>query len=148
MSPFILVDSLSILLDYSKLIQVHSDLSQKLEIDWIKYRQTLPEKKTKTSEDEVLREEVISLIENRVLIQAINCETLKPDIKLSIDRTTLRLHSMRTTEEIIGFFNNAILSERGVIVQDALHKEKLLAFEDIKDEVNKIYEEKIQVNMH
>jgi hypothetical protein len=143
MSLFIFVNSLSNLLDYSKLIHVHSNLSQKLEMDWIKYRQTLPEKKTKTSEDELLRAEIISLIENKVLIRAISCETLIPEIKLSVDRTTLRLHSMRTTEEIIGFFNNAILSERGEIVQDALHKEKLFAFEDIKEEVNKIYEEKI-----
>jgi hypothetical protein len=143
MSPFIFVDCLSNLLYYSKLINVHSDLSQKLELDWMKYRQTLPEKKMKTSGDEVLRVEIISLIENMVLIPAINCETLSPGIKLSVDRTTLRLHRMRTTEEIIGFFNNAILSERGVIVQDALHNEKLIAFEDIKEEVNKIYEEKI-----
>jgi hypothetical protein len=36
-------------------------------------------------------------------------------IELSVDRTTLRLHSMRTIEEIIGFFNNAIHSERGYL---------------------------------
>jgi hypothetical protein len=69
------------------------------------------------------------------------CETLPPDVKLSVDRTTLRLHSMRTIDEIMGFFNNAMHSARGIVVQDILHKNNLLSFEDIKDEINRIYTE-------
>jgi hypothetical protein len=48
---------------------------------------------------------------------------------------------MRTIDEIMGFFNNAMRSERGMIVQDVLHKNDLLSFEDIKDEINHIYTE-------
>jgi hypothetical protein len=75
------------------------------------------------------------------LLKAVNCETLPPDIKLSVDRTTLRLHSMRTIDEIMGFFNNAVRSERGMAVQDILYENGLLGFEDIKDEINRIYNE-------
>jgi hypothetical protein len=84
---------------------------------------------------------IISIIENKVLLNAISCETLPSDIKLSVDRTTLRLHSMRTIDEIMGFFNNAIRSERGIFVQDVLHKNGLSCFEDIKEEINRLYNE-------
>jgi hypothetical protein len=46
---------------------------------------------------------------------------------------------MRTIDEIMGFFNNAMRSERGVVVQDALHNNGLLSFGDIKDEINLVY---------
>jgi len=46
---------------------------------------------------------------------------------------------MRTLEEIIGFFNNAICRERGIAVHVALHKEGLLGFEDVKEEINNTY---------
>jgi len=71
-------------------------------------------------------------------LKAVSNDALPVDIKPSVDRTPLRLHSMRTVEEIIGFFNNAIRGERGIAIQAALHKEGLLGFEDIKDEINKI----------
>jgi hypothetical protein len=41
----------------------------------------------------------------------------------------------------MGFFNNAMISDRGVVVQNILHKNGLLAFEDIKDEINRMYDE-------
>jgi len=141
MSPFVFTDSLSSLLEYAKLVGAPENLSQKLELDWMKYRQALPEKTIKAPKDETLRAAILSVIENKVLIKAVNCATLPPDIKLSVDRTALRLHSMRTLDEITGFFNNAMTSERGIAVQNALHKEGLLAFEDIKDEINRIFSE-------
>jgi hypothetical protein len=143
MSPLVFVDCLSCLLDYSKLILADEALVQKLELDWMKHCQLRPEKQGKVPKEETLRADILSIIENRVLLKAISCDALPPDIKLSIDRTTLRLHSMRTSEEIIGFFNNAIRGERGVAVHAALHKEGLLGFEDIKDEINRIYRERI-----
>jgi hypothetical protein len=78
--------------------------------------------------------------------KAVNIEGLKPDIKLSIDRTTLRLHSMRTVEEIMRFFNNAIHSERVMIVQKVLIEHGLSGFEDIKNEVNKLYTSEAGLN--
>jgi hypothetical protein len=139
MSPHIFVDSLSCLLDYSKLIRSDEPLIQKLELEWMRQRQSLPEKQRKLHKDETLREDILSIIENKVLLKAVNCEALPPGIKLSVDRTILRFQSMRTLEEIIGFFNNAMRSDRGIEVEAALHKEGLLAFEDIKVEINGIY---------
>jgi len=91
----------------------------------------------------LFNEDVLSVIDNKVLLKAINSESLPPDIKLSVDRTNLRHQSMRTVEEIIGFLNNAMRGERGITVQNALYKEGLLAFYNIKDEVNMIYQEGI-----
>ena len=139
MSPFIFVDYLSCFLDYSRLLKNDKDLIQKLELEWMKYRRTLPEIPEKTHEEKALRAEILEIVEE-LLLKAINCETLPAEIKLSIDRTYLRFHSMRTVDEIIGFFNGAIYrSDRGRVVQEALHNNGLLSFEDIKDEINAIY---------
>ena len=143
MSSFIFVDSLSCLLDYSKLIQADEIIIQKLDLDWRKYRKVLPEKRLKKSDEETLKALILSVIDNKVLLKAVKKDSLPTDIKYSVDRTTLRLHSMRTVEEIIGFFNNAMLSERGIAVHAALKKEGLLGFEDIKEEINKIYSERL-----
>jgi hypothetical protein len=139
MSPFIFVDALASLLDFAGLIGADEALVQKLEIDWLKYKKALPQEKSKPPREEAVRENILSVIENKVLLEAVNCETLASDIKMSVDRTTLRLKSMRTLDEIMGFFNNAMRSERGMIVEDALHKNGLLSFEDIKEEINLIY---------
>jgi len=143
MSPFIFVDSLSCLLDFARLIQADETLIQKLELDWMKYRKVLPDNRLEESDEETLRAVILSVIETKVLLKAVNNDSLPADIRLSVDRTTLRLHSMRTVEEIIGFFNNAIRSERGMAVHAALNKEGLFGFEDIKEEINKIYNERI-----
>jgi hypothetical protein len=139
MSPFILVESLACLLDYARLVRANKPLVQKLELDWLKYQGALPEKPLHLQKDESLKNKILSIIENKVLLNAVSCDTLALDIKLSVDRTILRLNSMRTLEEIIGFFNGAASSERGRIVEEALHNNGLLAFADIKDEVNEAY---------
>jgi hypothetical protein len=139
MSPFVFVDFIACLLDYSRLIGSKKAIIHKLEVDWMKYRRALPEKQDELFDKEIIRAAILSIIENKVLLKAVNCETLPPDIKLSVDRTTLRLQSMRTIEEIVGFFNNALISERGIIVEAALHNEGLLAFGDIKNEINEIF---------
>ena len=140
MSLFLFVDYLSCFLDYSRLINTDTNLTQKLEVEWAKYRRTLPEKQEPPHKDEAVQKEILTIIENKVLLNAANSETLPLDIKLSIDRTINRLNSMRTLEEIMGFFNGAInRSERGKIVQEALRNSGLLGFEDIKEEINEIY---------
>jgi hypothetical protein len=143
MSPFILVENLACLLDYARLIRASELLVQRLELDWLKYQGTLPEKPIPIHRDENLKNEIISIIENKVLLDAVNCDTLALDIKLSVDRTILRINSMRTLEEIIGFFNGAMSSERGRIVEKALHDNGLLAFADIKDAVNEKYNQNL-----
>jgi hypothetical protein len=144
MSPFIFADSLACLLDYTRLIKADNTIIEKLELDWHKAEISLPKTASVKKNAETLKTNIISIIEDKVLLSAINCETLPPDVKLSVDRTTLRLHSMRTIDEIIGFFNNAMRSERGMVVQDVLHNNGLLSFEDIKDEVNHIYTEPVE----
>jgi len=148
MSSFVFIDSLSCFIDYSRLIQADEIIIQKLELDWRKYRKILPEKRLKKSEEEKLKALILSVIENKVLLKAVNNDSLPADIRLSVDRTALRLYSMRTVEEIIGFFNNAIRSERGIAVHAALNKEGLLGFEDIKEEINKIYNEEGKTTHH
>ena len=143
MSPFILVDYLSCFLDYSRLLNTNEALNQELELDWMKYSKMLPEKQEMTNKEETLRAKILSILEEKVLLKAINCETLPPDIKLSNDRTILRFYSMRTVDEIIGFFNGALKSERGQIVEEALRKNGLLGFTDIKEEINGIYEGRV-----
>lgn len=138
MSPHIFVNCLSCLLDFAKLVKADEALIQKLEMDWLKYQKSLPVKSNRQDNENTLKEAIVTIIENKVLLKAISCDTLPPDIKLSIDRTTLRLRSMRTLDEILGFFNGALKSDRGIVVQEALRKNRLLGFEDIKDEVNAI----------
>jgi hypothetical protein len=139
MSPFIFTESLACLLDFAKLICAKENLVQKLEQDWIKYTRQLPPEPPVQHKDDKLKERIFSLIEERVLLKAVNTEGLPSAIKLSVNRTMLRLHSMRTIEEIMGFFNNAIYSKRGLIVGKILREYGLQSFEDIKDEANELY---------
>jgi hypothetical protein len=140
MSPLVFTENLASLLDFSKIIHANEKLTQLLEQDWAKYTRQLPSEPPVERKGDKLREKILSIIEEKVLLKAVNFEALEPGIKLSVDRTNLRLHSMRTIEEIMGFFNNAIISERGMVVQKALHEHGLLAFEDIKDEINTLYD--------
>ena len=147
MSPLVLSQSLAYLLDFSKIINAKKELIRLLEQSLAKYSNRLPpEPPAKKRIENNLKEKILSIIEKKVLFKAISCDTLEPDIKLSVDRTTLRIHSMRTIEEIMGFFNNAIKSERGIAVENALHDHGLLGFDDIKDEVNQLYYTMIDLN--
>ena len=140
MSSFIFVDSLLSLLDYAKLIRAKKSLIIRLDADWMKYKKLLPEKMPKPNKEKPVIEAILSVIENEVLLKAVNCDTLPPDIKKSVDRTTMRLRSMRTLDEIIGFFNAAAGSERGRVVEETLRKNGLLGFADIQKEIKEIYE--------
>jgi hypothetical protein len=139
MSPLVFSNSLSVLLNMAKIIKADEKLIRLLDQDCNKYSRKIYSEQTTQSRENALKDKIISIIEEKVLLKAVNCEELAPEIKISVDRTTLRLHSMRTIEETIGFFNNAIRSERGIIVQRGLHEQELLGFEDIKDEINEIY---------
>ena len=139
MSPAVLVDSLAWLLKYAKIIRCDEKIIHSLESDWSKHRRHVPDEISTRRREEIVMQGILSIIDEKVLLNAVNSETLTPDIKLSVDRTALRLHSMRTLEEIMGFFNNAIRSERGVFVSQALHNAHLYAFEDIQEEVNRFY---------
>jgi hypothetical protein len=139
MSSFIFTESIACLIDFAKLIHTKENLIHHLEQDWIKYTRQFPPEKLVQRKGDKLKEKILSVIEEKVLLKAINFDDLEPDIKLSVDRTTLRLRSMRTIEEIVGFFSNAMRSERGLVVEKSLHEHGLYAFEDIKDEIAALY---------
>jgi hypothetical protein len=139
MSSYIFTESIACLIEFSKLIHTKETLVHHLEQDWIKYTRQFPSEKSVQKKGDKLKERILSVIEEKVLLKAVNFDDLEPDIKLSVDRTTLRLHSMRTIEEIMGFFSNAMHSERGLVVEKSLHEHGLLAFEDIKDEITALY---------
>jgi hypothetical protein len=139
MSPSVFAESLSDLLKFAKIIKVDETLIRMLEQDSKKSLRNIPREYFLKAKEINIKEKIIAVIEEKVLLPAVNCENLEQEIKTSIDRTTLRLHSMRAIEEIASFFNNAMHSERGIIVQRRLHEQGLLGFEDIKDEINGIY---------
>jgi hypothetical protein len=138
LSPQDFVNYLAYILDFANFINAKSEVISRLENDLKKYRDeiTLKEKEPHIV---IHREELIDYIEKETLFDAMICENLRPDVKASIVRTIIRLKSMRTTEEIIGFFNGALESARGREVSDELHAHNLKAFIDIKDNVNTKY---------
>lgn len=138
MSPYTFVDGLNNLWKFSKLIQADPELTEEIEGDLNNYKTDLPARRKKPKE-ETVKLKILGIIEDRVMLKAKSCETLPADVKLSIDRTMLRLHSMRTLDEVHGILNNSLTSERGLEILAALRKEGLLAFEDVIDEINAIY---------
>ncbi|GHU30209.1 hypothetical protein FACS1894172_02980 [Spirochaetia bacterium] len=138
LSPRDFINYLTYILNFANFIRAKKDVTDKLEKDLKKYKNEISINKDKSSTT-ISREELINYIEKETLFDAIICETLKPDIKASIIRTVIRLKSMRTIEEIIGFFNGALDSPRGQEVSEELHAHNLKAFIDIKDEVNNKY---------
>jgi hypothetical protein len=147
MPSLFFTESIACLIDFAKLIHTKENLIHHLEQDWIKYtRQFTPEQPVQRKEDK-LKARILSVIEEKVLLEAVNFDDLEPDIKLSVDRTTLRLHSMRTIEEIMGFFSNAMRSERGLVVEKSLHEHGLYTFEDIKDEIAALYNNNCGIEM-
>jgi hypothetical protein len=143
MNMMVFVDYLSDILKFSDLINVDEEIKQKIEMDLKKHKSKLPSE-IPVNNDRLLMEKIVRKIDDEVLLHAISCATLDPNIKISINRTTMRFHSMRTIEEIMGFFNGATeRSEGGKKIKEELHKNGLRALEDIKAEINLMYEENI-----
>jgi hypothetical protein len=70
---------------------------------------------------------------------ALNSNNLSEDIKESLIRTLIRFEIADTLEDINAFFNEALVSSRGEEIFNYLNDKKLLAFENIREEYNKIY---------
>jgi hypothetical protein len=138
LSPQDFVNYLSYMLEFARFIQADRGIIDNLERDLQKYGQEIALKKDKPFAN-VHKEELINFVEKEVLFDAMICEGLRPDVKASIIRTIIRLKSMRTIEDLIGFINGSLDSPRGREVSEELHAHKLKAFEDIKDQINKTY---------
>jgi len=89
--------------------------------------------------DKIKIDKMFSLIKTMVLIPALKCKTLDEDIQSSILDTRDRLKIKKQSKEIYDFFKDALISKRGKIVCSELHKNGLKGFEDIVDEIEKIY---------
>ena len=139
MTSYYFVEYLSDILRFSEIINTEKIIKQNIRNDLNKYKNELSLEKP-FNNIKLIMEKIISKIDDEVLIKAIHCNTLNPATKIAINRTTMRFHSMRTIEEVMGFFNNAIeKSESGKRIKEELNKNGLKAFEDIKDEINTLY---------
>lgn len=85
------------------------------------------------------KNKILKMIHREVLAPALDCPTLPPDIKTSVQNTHKRLQDKQTAREIVDFFSDALKATRGKKVCDELHKNNLQAFEDIADKVNRAY---------
>jgi hypothetical protein len=86
------------------------------------------------------KRQLIDLIEKEVLDPALNCPTLKEDIKDSITRTIIKFEITNSIEEVDRFFRGSLASPRGEIVHKELEKNKLKSFEDIRGKYRQIFE--------
>jgi hypothetical protein len=82
---------------------------------------------------------LIELVNNKVLIPAINCKELNQDIIESVKDTKTRLEKKVTANEVYYFFYDALDARRGKQVYNSLKEHNLLTFEDILDEFFNVY---------
>lgn len=85
------------------------------------------------------KQKLVKLIEDEVIEPALNCEALDEDVKESVVRTLIKFEILDSVDKVNDFFAGALASTRGEYVYKKLHENKLKAFEDIREEYNKIY---------
>jgi hypothetical protein len=142
MSWQIFLKNMAALTEFAKFINAGEEVVDRLESDWIKYKNIAPDYKelrTDTANDQKTRDSIVEDIEKDVLFNAMVSNSLPPDIKGSIVRTMIRLRSMRTSDEVLGFFKGSLKSPRGKEVTEALHECSLIAFADILDKIKEKY---------
>ncbi|AEF82739.1 Swt1 family HEPN domain-containing protein [Leadbettera azotonutricia] len=142
MSPYKYTKHLTTILDFAEFINAGEKIISALEKEVQKTNQDYTFTVFDT-ESNVNREELINFIEKKVLSKAIEQgEVLDPSIKESLIRTIIRIKNMKTTDEILSFFNGALKSARGQRVRDELHSHGLKSFEDIAEEITRKYSPK------
>ena len=75
---------------------------------------------------------LLEKIKTKVLIPALNCETLPDNIKESVRNTLNRLEAQESAEGIIMFFTDALKANRGKEIQKELERNGLDSFESIQ----------------
>ena len=85
------------------------------------------------------RKKMLDIILNRVVNLALQSTVLPSEILKSIEDTKRRLELQNTASGIMAFFTDALRSERGKQIYDALKEHKLSSFEDIAGEVRDAY---------
>jgi mRNA-degrading endonuclease RelE of RelBE toxin-antitoxin system len=76
--------------------------------------------------------ELLKLINQKVLDPALDCHTLDKKTRESVKNTKERIESKKSVTEIIYFYNDALMSIRGKEIKEKLNKAGLKAFEDIE----------------
>lgn len=97
----------------------------------------LSELKSKLYAEE--KEKLLNLILSKVVEPALASPNISDGIKKSVQDTKKRLELQNSAQGIEYFFEDSLNSLRGQEIKDEFHKNNLLAFEDIKDEVKSLY---------
>ena len=122
-------------IEFGKFIGTEKTIIRSIEIIKNKYSKF---QSNKIEEKE--KHERVQFIEDKVLRDAINNDELDDDIKDSLLTTLFRLKIKKTAKEIDSFFIGAQeTSSRGKEMRDALHAKNLLAFEDIREDYEKMF---------
>ena len=85
------------------------------------------------------RRKMLDIILSHVVDPALQSKELPPEILKSIKDTKRRLEMQNTASGIMAFFTDALHSERGKQIYDALKKSGLSSFESIEREVRDSY---------
>lgn len=85
------------------------------------------------------KESILNFILSKVINPALTNPNIPEKIKISVQDTKKRLELQNTAQGIIYFFQDSLNSLRGKEIKDEFHKNNLLAFEDIKTEVENLY---------
>ena len=86
---------------------------------------------------------VFLFIEKKVINPALESGLLDKRTNKSVKETKERLEIQETAEGIIAFFEDALRASGGIKIKDKLHEKHLTAFEDIADDIFKMYYGKI-----
>jgi hypothetical protein len=123
------------IIDFAKIINAENVFINKLE----KYIRVETDNPKNGITEEEKRKKLLELVETSVIDPALNCDKLNDDIKESLIRTLIRFEIAETIDDINAFFKGALGSSRGEEIYKHLHKNNLKAFENIREEFNRIY---------
>lgn len=78
------------------------------------------------------------LLITNVIEPALAHEDLDEEIKVHVAHTKDRILSKGSLQEIINFYNDALMAKTGIAIKDEFYKHGLKAFEDYQEEILKI----------
>ncbi len=85
------------------------------------------------------KQKLLLHIEQNVINPALDSTVLDATTKKRVKETRARLEIQETAEGIIAFFEDALRASGGIEIKETLHKYGLTAFEDIAQDVFKMY---------
>ena len=85
------------------------------------------------------KQKLLLFIEKKVINPALESNVLDIETRESVIETKERLEIQETAEGIISFFEDALRASGGIKIKEILHSKHLTAFEDIADDIFKMY---------